>query len=124
VVFTGYLFGEGYQELLSNALIFVETSGVGGTHPALLEAMAVGNCVVAHNTPENLETMGEAGLGYDGKVGAESLAQVLQELIESPEKIAAFRQAAAERVARHYSWEHVTDDYEALFRRLLHAPGS
>src|SRR5262245_9810199 len=40
VVFTGYLFGEGYRELLSNALAFVESSEVGGTHPALLEAMA------------------------------------------------------------------------------------
>ncbi|NLE77840.1 MAG: glycosyltransferase family 1 protein, partial [Chloroflexi bacterium] len=44
IIFPGYVFGEGYHELLSNALIFVETSGVGGTHPALLEAMGVGNC--------------------------------------------------------------------------------
>lgn len=119
VVFTGYLFGEGYQELLSNALIFVETSGVGGTHPALLEAMSVGNCVVVHNTPENLETLGDAGLSYDGTVGGESLAQILRELVASPEKVAAFRQAAAERVAAHYSWERVTDAYEALFHGLL-----
>ncbi|MEM2514483.1 MAG: DUF1972 domain-containing protein, partial [Candidatus Bathyarchaeia archaeon] len=33
IVFTGYVFGQGYYELGSNAYIFVETSGVGGTHP-------------------------------------------------------------------------------------------
>ena len=70
VVFTGYVFGEGYQELNTNAYAFVETSGVGGTHPALVEAMAFGNCVVTHNTPENLETLGEAGLWYNGQAGA------------------------------------------------------
>jgi len=119
IVFTGYVFGEGYHELLSNALIFVETSGVGGTHPALLEAMAVGNCVVVHNTPENLETVGDAGLSYDGRVGGASLAEVLRDLLASPARIMALREAAAERVACHYSWERVTDAYEALFRRLL-----
>jgi hypothetical protein len=30
VIFTGYLFGEGYRELLSNAHAFVETSMVSG----------------------------------------------------------------------------------------------
>lgn len=50
IVFTGYVFGKGYLELGSNACIFVETSGVGGTHPALVEAMAFRNCVVVYVT--------------------------------------------------------------------------
>jgi glycosyltransferase involved in cell wall biosynthesis len=66
VVFTGYLFGEGYEELSSHAYVFVESSGVGGTHPALLEAMALGNCVVVNGTWENLETIDEhSGCGSD-----------------------------------------------------------
>ncbi len=77
IVFTGYVFGKGYQELGSNAYIFVESSGVGGTHPDLVEAMAFGNCVVVHNTPENIETIGEAGFSYDGGVGSGSLKEVL-----------------------------------------------
>ena len=70
VIFTGYLFGEGYRELSSQAFAFIETSEVGGTHPALLEAMAFGNCVIVNDTPENLETIGEAGLRYRGASGA------------------------------------------------------
>ena len=58
--FTGYLFGDGYEELGSNAWAFALTSGVGGTHPALVEAMAFGNCVVINGTDENRETPTEA----------------------------------------------------------------
>lgn len=118
VIFTGYCFGEGYWELASNAYLFVETSGVGGTHPALVEAMAFGNCVVAHATPENQETVDNAGFLYDGTSGASALALLLQQLLDDPDLVAAYRQKAAARAAAYYSWEKVTDEYEAMFKRL------
>jgi glycosyltransferase involved in cell wall biosynthesis len=105
VVFTGYLFGEGYRELASNAYCFVETSEVGGTHPALLEAMACGRCVVVNDTPENMETIGEVGFGYDGATGAPSLRAVLERLLAEPETVRAQVGRARERVRAHYSWE-------------------
>lgn len=119
IIFTGYLFGEGYRELASNAYLFVETSEVGGTHPALLEAMALGNCVVVNDTAENLETIGEAGFSYEGTRGSESLGDVLRELLERPRLVEEYRRRAKTRVEQHYSWEQVTDDYEGLFQRLL-----
>ncbi len=119
IIFTGYLFGEGYRELASNAYIFVETSEVGGTHPALLEAMALGNCVVVNDTLENLETIGKAGFSYEGKRGAESLRDILRELLNLPDVVEEYRHKARERVEEHYSWDKVTDDYERLFRELL-----
>jgi glycosyltransferase involved in cell wall biosynthesis len=122
IVLTGYVFGEGYHELGSNAHIFVETSGVGGTHPALVEAMAFGNCVVAHGTAENLETMGDAGLAYDGGVGAPDLQRVLSCLLADPDRVAAYRARARQRARRCYTWEAVTDDYERLFYQLCRRP--
>ncbi len=119
IVFTGYIFGEGYWELGSHAYAFVETSGVGGTHPALVEAMAFGNCVVVHNTPENLETVDAAGLWYDGAAGAASLTPALRTLLDAPPLVETYRQAAAQRAAAVYSWEAVTDAYEALFAQTL-----
>ena len=118
IVFTGYVFGKGYQELGSNAHIFAETSGVGGTHPALIEAMAFGNCVVVHNTAENLETIGDAGFFYDGGAGGDSLRRVLQRLLSEPEAVAEYRQRAQQRAQSCYSWETVTDSYERLFYQL------
>jgi glycosyltransferase involved in cell wall biosynthesis len=119
IIFTGYVFGTGYHELGSNAAIFVETSGVGGTHPALVEAMAFGACVVTHDTPENLETIGEAGFAYHGREGATHLRQILQRLLTEPETVATYRQLAQQRARQHYTWEAVTTAYEQLFQQLL-----
>ncbi|HEM61528.1 MAG TPA: glycosyltransferase, partial [Chloroflexi bacterium] len=119
IIFTGYLFGQGYRELASNAALFVETSEVGGTHPALLEAMALGNCVVVNDTAENLETIGDAGFSYQGRRGSESLREVLERLLRSPELVEQYRQKARNRVRKFYSWDKITDDYEQLFVTLL-----
>ena len=119
VVFTGYLFGDGYRELLSNAYCFALTSEVGGTHPALLEAMAAGAAVVVNDTPENLETIGDAGLCYDGAIGGASLRAALEGLLKDPALVAELGRRALDRVRAHYSWDSVTDAYEALFRELV-----
>lgn len=126
VVFTGYLFGEGYHELGSNAHAFLFTSGVGGTHPALLEAMAFGNCIVANDMEANQETVDDAAMLYPGAQGADGLARVLRPLLADPARIEELRERAAHRAHTVYSWEAVTDHYEALFASLAgrqhHAP--
>lgn len=119
VVFTGYVFGDGYRELCANAYCFVETSGVGGTHPALVESMGMGNCVIANDTPENLETMGEAGLSYSGREGASSLREVLRWALEHPSEVEQRRTLCRTWAADHYSWDKVTERYLSLFYDLL-----
>ena len=122
VLFTGYLFGEGYRELLSNAYCFVESSEVGGTHPAILEAMAAGRCVVVNDTPENLETIGDAGFSYPGEMGDAGLRAVLERLLKDPALVVEQGARGRERVRARYSWDGVADDYEALFREVAGAP--
>jgi glycosyltransferase involved in cell wall biosynthesis len=119
VVFTGYVFGEGYRELLSSAYCVVETSEVGGTHPALLEAMAAERCVVVNDTPENLETIADTGFSYHGDIGAASLRGVLEGLLKDPQLVAMRGRQGLERVRHHFSWDGVTDAYERLFRELV-----
>jgi glycosyltransferase involved in cell wall biosynthesis len=123
VVFTGYVYGEGYRELTSNAYVFTLTSSASGTHPALLEAMGLGNCVVVNDTPENLEAMDGAGLSYLGRDGAGSLARMLEWLLERPDVVEAYRKRAHEHVLRHYSWDVITERYLALFERVLSRRG-
>ncbi len=119
ILFTGYVFGEGYWELASNAYAFVLTSGVGGTHPALVEAMAFGNAVVVHDTDENLETTGDAGLSYQGALAGEGLRPVLAQLVNDPAAAEALRAKARARAAQYYTWSAVTDAYESLFYDVL-----
>lgn len=122
IIFTGYVFGKGYHELGSNARIFVETSGVGGTHPALVEAMAFGNCVIANDTAENLETIDDAGFAYSGKLGAADLRSLLARLLADPDLVATYARSARQRAQSVYTWESVTDAYERMFYQLLNQP--
>ena len=115
IIFTGYLFNEGYRELTSHAYVFVESSSAGGTHPALIEAMRLGNCVVVNDTHENLETIGDAGFSYNGAHGATALRQVLERLVAQPQLVEAYRRKARSRATAVYSWEPVVDEYERLF---------
>jgi glycosyltransferase involved in cell wall biosynthesis len=118
VVFAGYVFDNGYHELGSNARIYAFASGVGGTHPALLEAMAFGNCVVVNDMAANMETIGDAGLPYAGDQGATDLARVMAQAIANPALVEDYRKRAAHRAKTVYSWEVVTDQYERLFAQL------
>src|SRR5439155_21203406 len=121
-IFTGYVFGDGYRELSANAYCFVETSEVGGTHPALVEAMGFGSCVVANGIPENLETMGRAGFSYTGprsegtgREGAKGLVEVLQQLVDNPKLVEERRQMSLAYAREKYTWETDSDDYVTLF---------
>jgi glycosyltransferase involved in cell wall biosynthesis len=116
VIFTGYLFGEGYRQLLNHAYLFVLASGVGGTHPVLTEAMAAGNCIVVNDHAPNLEVLDDAGLSYDGRAGAVALARVMRRVLDDDALAAELRERAQARARASYSWESVTDAYEALCR--------
>jgi glycosyltransferase involved in cell wall biosynthesis len=122
IIFTGYVFGQGYHELGSNAYLFAGTSGVGGTHPAFIEAMAFGNAIVVHDTPENRETIGEAGLTYDGTSGAASLRLVLERLLNDRSLLEEYRARAQAHARSTYSWERVADAYERLFYTVCKQP--
>ncbi len=119
VVFTSYLFGEEYQEISSNAYLFVLASGVDGTRPVLLDQMAFGNAVLVRNTPANTEVVGHSGRTFDHQNDEQDLALQIQDLVDHPEEVLALQQAAEERVRTKYSWDRVTNRYELLCRMLL-----
>jgi glycosyltransferase involved in cell wall biosynthesis len=117
ILFPGPIYGEGYRELLSHALAYVHATEVGGTHPALVEAMGYGNCLVVHDTPENREVAGAVGLFFRAGEPA-SLAARLDEVRASPREARARGLAAAGEAARRFSWERVADLYSEVLERL------
>jgi glycosyltransferase involved in cell wall biosynthesis len=118
IVFTGFVFGEGYRELQSHATCYVQATEVGGTHPALVEAMAFGNCIIANDTQENREVVAEAALLYRFN-DAGHLRHQLRAVLDDAELRAEFGRRARARAQERYSWDRITDQYETLFRRLL-----
>jgi glycosyltransferase involved in cell wall biosynthesis len=111
VVMPGAIYGEGYRELGSHCFAYVHATEVGGTHPALIEAMGRGALTLYLETPENAEVAGGAGLPFNRK----NLATVMRDVLAMPEaERELWRTRALERVKSRYSWEAVTDAYEKL----------
>jgi len=117
ILFPGAIYGRDYRTLQRNAMVYIQATEVGGTHPAMIEAMASGGCVVALDTPENREVGGEA-VGYFGLRPVETLSGILSECTASPALREEMRRAARTRAAALYSWERVTEAYERLFAAL------
>jgi glycosyltransferase involved in cell wall biosynthesis len=115
IVFTGFVFGDAYRALQQNAFCYVHATEVGGTHPALLEAMGYGNCVLTLNTPENVEVTGDAAIHYRDTA---DLAAQLQSVLRGGATVAQYRQRAQARIRERYDWEHVVEEYERLFARM------
>ncbi|MDG2308899.1 MAG: glycosyltransferase [Candidatus Binatia bacterium] len=121
VRFAGFLFGEGYDELRANAGAYVQATEVGGTHPALLEAMAAGLPIVANDIPEHREVLADAGWYYR-KNSVPDLAERLREVLLGDQDVRASRAAAAfDRVRAEYDWDRVARSYERLAERLAKA---
>lgn len=118
IIFTGYIFGKSYKEFQSNAYIYIQATEVGGTHPALLEGMGYGNCVLANDVPEHREVLADAGF-YFSVNHQNDLSQKIQYLCDHPEVVEKYREFTTKRVKQKYSWEKVTQDYERLFYKQL-----
>jgi len=117
IIFPGAIYGPDYRTLQRNALLYIQATEVGGTHPAMIEAMASGGCVLANDTPENREVGGDAA-GYFDVRRPESLAGMISEFLANPLIREDFRARARRRAAVRYSWDRVTDAYERLLSSL------
>jgi glycosyltransferase involved in cell wall biosynthesis len=114
---TGYVFGDGYAELQSNAMLYVQATEVGGTHPALVEAMGRGAAIVANDVPEHREVLGDAGRYY-ARNDAHAFGEALRALVADADERRRLGSRAEQRAASLFSWDHVTDQYTRLFERL------
>ena len=115
VKFLGAIYGSGYKILRSHATAYVQATEVGGTHPALVEAMGFGNAILANEVPEHREALGDAGLYYRG---SGELAVQLQKVLDDPSVAADLGQRAHERARKLYGWDSITDSYETWLTGL------
>jgi glycosyltransferase involved in cell wall biosynthesis len=119
ILFTGGVYGEGYAQLQQNAYVFVLPDEVGGTHPALVEAMGFGNCVLVNDTPSNLEVVGDAGFSYQGSRGSEDLYVKLQILLDDSGLVSRYRVHALSRAEQKYRWSSVVEEHIKMYQSVL-----
>lgn len=97
--------------------IYFHGHSVGGTNPSLLEAMASGALICAHKNEFNQSVLGEDALYFNT---AEELVDVLQHKPNKSEYTTSIA-SNLNKIRESYSWDHITDQLENLFNRVLTA---
>lgn len=108
----GSVFGAAYVALQSNARCYVHATEVGGTHPALIEAMGAGNLCLVLDTPENREVAGPTAWYFAGEAELVGLIERVDRLADN--QLRELREATQSRAAALYSWETVGTAYQGL----------
>lgn len=105
------------RELYCNAYAYIHGHEYGGTNPSLLLALGSGACILALDTPFSREVLaGDYGLFF--RKDAADLAEKMQYVLDHPQVRDRYAAAAPARIAEGYTWEHISDQYEELFRQV------
>jgi glycosyltransferase involved in cell wall biosynthesis len=103
--------------LWQHAGVYFHGHSVGGTNPALVQAMAAGAPILARDTVYNREVLGPTGefVAADPDAIAKSVLQLMADKTKRNEA----SEANIRHAKQHYSWSKVCAEYERVLRGLL-----
>lgn len=102
--------------LWQHAGAYFHGHSVGGTNPALVQAMTLGVSIVARDTVYNREVLGSAGMFCEATPDA--IAASILEMIRDPKE---FGMLAAERASTEYTWAGVCRLYADVLQGEIRA---
>lgn len=104
--------------LWENCGVYFHGHSVGGTNPALVQAMALGAATVARDTVYNREVLSDSGVfvspNRDAIIGA------IDHVMSNLELRLELSRAAIDRVAEEYTWESVCRSYHRALNTLAY----
>ena len=115
-IITGFLQGEELQEICSNAYLYVLPSDVEGMSVSLLETMSYGNCCLISDIQENTEVVGNMAVLFK-KSSISGLKEQIVYLLEHPDVVQNYRDAAANYICEKYSWDKMVEQTKILYRK-------
>ena len=118
IILTGNQTGQTLKELYSNAAIFVQPSESEGLSFALIEAMSYARPCVVSNIDSNREALAAAGIYFEDR-NYQDLRDKLQTLLDEPEQLAVYGQAALARVKKEYEAGKIARDMIAAYEEVL-----
>lgn len=118
VMFLDWLSGDALADVLTNAPLFVLPSDVEGLSLALLDAMGAAVCVLASDTPENLEAIRETGFTFR-RGDVLDLQRMLTLLLSDSRLRTAAGLRAQNRVRQTYLWEKVVSELGEIYAAML-----
>lgn len=105
--------------LWQHAGVYFHGHSVGGTNPALVQAMACGAPIVARDTVFNREVLGADGTFVAAE--ATDIAAALTSVLSNTATQQKLRADSRARAQAHYSWDSVCAQYESALLALLEA---
>jgi glycosyltransferase involved in cell wall biosynthesis len=87
----------------------------GGTNPSLLEAMAAGALICAHDNPFNRSVLNDDGIYF---LQDTDIARHIQEP-PGVEQVEGIRRNNLRRIETHYRWDRIIDDYFREFEKII-----
>lgn len=117
VIFMGGIYDKvTLNQLRKESLLYLHGHQVGGTNPALLEAMACGCRIVARNNVYNREVLGEGAAYFETVLDLVGVFNHIDEYVSTlngriEENIAV--------IQNHYQWDIVAEKYEQLFLSVI-----
>lgn len=105
------------HSLWQHAGVYFHGHSVGGTNPALVQAMANGAPVVARDTVYNREVLSDSAIFC--RPEPKDIADSVLKLVNSPEEQALLRERARSRAAEFYTWGAVCQKYEDELAKLV-----
>lgn len=110
VIFPGAIYDEkAVQALRFHARAYVHGHTVGGTNPSLVESLAAGNCVIAHDNKYNRWTAGEAAVFFSDETSCEAS---FERLLQDDVVVRRGEAAARLRAETDFTWDKVLGTYE------------
>ena len=111
IVFAGAVYDPHTTHWLrQNCLLYFHGHSVGGTNPSLLEAMADGCTVAAHNNPFNQAVLGADAFYFRS---ADEVAAILEQW-PSTEGGDDWKKNNLKKIEHHYNWPAVIEQYHQL----------
>jgi glycosyltransferase involved in cell wall biosynthesis len=99
------------QSLRYHSVAYVHGHQVGGTNPSLVEALAAGNPVIAHDNRFNRWVAGDQASYFSE---SKSLSKIFDDLLIQPKSMEELRTLSAARYIAEFTWERTLGAYEHL----------
>jgi len=118
VVYLGHISND--EELFKywkNTRVYFHGHTVGGTNPALVQAMHCGANILARNTVYNREVMDNAGHYFNDNLT--SLAQIFYNMHGNDSTLKTKGEQARKRAIRLYSWDRISNEYLRLIEETI-----
>lgn len=117
VVFPGRMYdGPTLRALRHFARVYLHGHTVGGTNPSLVEALAAGSPVLAHDNPFNRWVAGPA-MQYFRTI--DECAEALERCFTNDALIEQMRSSARARFLEDFTWDRVLTAYESLLEQYV-----